>query len=130
MDEQCAYALLWGMPYDLFWHGEFDAFRHYMKKAQLEEEKRLDFMDSACWLAGCYTKMALESVYHLFNAWAGRKAQKGKYPKEPMRMTEKKNKSQEAKNLAIYKRLKSRFGGRKGKVGDGGVGNNDRQTSN
>lgn len=112
------------MPYDLFWHGDFDAFHHYMRKAQIEAEKRQEELDVECWLAGQYTRMALESVYHMFNAWAGRNVKKFPYPKEPISVTERRKKDQEAQNIAIYERLKRKFAGRKGKVGSSS-GSND-----
>ena len=55
LEEQCAYALSWGMPYSLFWDGPISAFNVYMEKAKIESLRK----DEEAWMQGMYFMQAI-----------------------------------------------------------------------
>jgi hypothetical protein len=85
LDEQCAQALSWGMPYELFWHGPLSAYFIYAEKARVEFERKQDEMNNRAYLNGLYTREALLSVYHMFNPYAGKNARILPYPSKPIK---------------------------------------------
>lgn len=101
MDEQCSYALLWGMPYELFWNGPLSAFENYTTKAHLESLQK----DRDAWSLGIYIMDAMAQIL----------SSKAIYPKEPYlkKIEREENQTQEDKLINLYKRLKGFGGSRK-----------------
>lgn len=71
------------MPYQLFWRGPLEAFWHYREKALLESREKQQAVNFSAWIQGLYVREALGSVYHLFNALAGRDPKIFPYPSKP-----------------------------------------------
>lgn len=84
MDEQCAEALNWGMPYELFWKGRLDALYIYQDKFLIEQKRRNKEIDFKAWSNGLYTQKALQSVYHLFNPLLPKGTKGANYPDKPI----------------------------------------------
>lgn len=80
---QCALALTWGMPYELYWNGPIEAFFMYQKKLEFEVKQKQLEADYDAWRQGLYIRDALCSVYQLFNPMAGKSDKTLPYPKQP-----------------------------------------------
>lgn len=96
LDEQCAYALSWGMPYSLFWNGPIEAFEIYREKAKIESFRK----DEEAWANGHYMIRAIVEALN---------PKSKAYPQKPLLVLheERERQNQEGKQIAIYNRLKS-----------------------
>lgn len=80
----CSEAMIWGMPYESFWHCSWTEYCAYRRKFQLESRKRSIEADEFAWWQGRYFAEALISVYPFFNGFAdAKKSPKFPYPKSP-----------------------------------------------
>lgn len=80
----CSLAMVWGMNYKDFWHCSWAEYFTYLRKYQLENEKRDNEFDYMAWWQGQYFAAALMSVYPLFNSIADhKKSPKYPYPSRP-----------------------------------------------
>lgn len=101
MDEQCAEALGWGMPYDLFWRGPLSAYDIYLHKARLELSYKRQEQNLSGYITGLYVQQALLSVYHLFNGFAGKDSKVFHYPAKPYSLWEEESQQDRQKREEI-----------------------------
>lgn len=106
----CSSAMLWGMPYERFWHCNWSEFFAYMRTYQMAEERKAEWLDTQAWKQGIYIKLALQDVYPLFNALVDTKKipKKGRYPIQPLHVIEQKKKEveQETDRIPLEERIR------------------------
>lgn len=108
LDKMCAYWMLYGVPYDVFWDGDYTQLKYYLEKHKLEVEQR----NQELWMQGLYVYEAVSAAL----SRAFEKHSKAQYPDKPHRLTplseeekeeEKKRKVEEFRNqlLALCGRM-------------------------
>ena len=90
-------AIIMGMSADEFWHGSPRWFlsysEAYKRKMEREEQIKSNFADYEAWLTGLYVHQAVGVV--LQNGFS--KGRKGKYVKEPISFSQRKEKAKQKK---------------------------------
>ena len=81
LDKQCAYWMAIGVPYELFWFGDYTQLKYYKDAHMLKVEQRNQEM----WMQGLYFYEAVSVA--ISNAMKKKGQPPDTYPKEPHRVT-------------------------------------------
>lgn len=81
LDDLCVYYMRLGVPYDVFWYGDYCCLKYYEQAALGEREEK----NQTLWLNGLYTVHALLAT--VGNMFAGKSHDKLEYPSEPLPLT-------------------------------------------
>jgi hypothetical protein len=93
LDKMCAYYMSIGVPYDLYWWGDYTMLK-YFHEANKQRTENENYM---MWVQGMYFNSALSSALSAF----GKK--KIKYLSKPIKITEKTNEEIAADREAVLK---------------------------
>ncbi len=103
LDRSCAYYMAIGVPYDVFWNGDYTSLKFYYEAYNLMLEER----NREMWLQGFYVFDAVSVA--LANAFKDKGKPPEKYMEEPLRITEMTELEKEQEQEKILEKFKNQL---------------------
>lgn len=85
LDEWCAFYMSIGVPYDVFWYGDYCQLKYYVDTYNLKKRMNNEML----WLQGMYNYEGFASVMAQFGAGLSGKRTKSTYTEKPYEIVEK-----------------------------------------
>ena len=101
LDKLCVYWMHYGVPYDVFWNGDYTQLKYYAEAYKLDVERR----NQELWLQGMYNYEAFATVMSRMMD----KHSKAKYPDKPYRITELSEDEKEAENKRVIEDFRKKL---------------------
>ena len=99
IDDLCIYYMSIGVPYDVFWYGDYCCLKYY-EAVYLKQRK---IKNEEMWMMGAYNFAAQSTT--LANAFRGRGHQAQDYLKEPIQFFPKTEEEEELEKQKMLKRV-------------------------
>ena len=118
-DEALPQYLAIGMPYDLYWEGEYGTKRAFRKAYQLRIESEQKIADTNNWYMGQYIAAVLQAVPQFVAGFIPKGAHLEDYPDKPLLVKQEELKKEEARKqqeedqsklaMAMFQAMTARF---------------------
>jgi len=96
-DEFLPHYLAIGMPYDLYWDGEYGTKKAFREAYRIRVETQQQMQDVNNWYMGQYIMAALGAVPLLVNGFVPKGAERHPYPDKPFLVQEEEKKKEQEK---------------------------------